>query len=397
MDVDEQNEIIRRINKMIADGTTDMGEAEYHNPVATYTDPARHQAEVDRLFREAPLAVGHVSEVRAPGDFKTVTIAGIPILVTRDRSGQVRAYKNVCGHRGTLLVEEARGNARSFACSYHAWTYSSDGRLLNMPDAIGFPCVSDDKASAGLTELWAREVGGFVYVRPDGHAPDLDIDSWAGEVSDDFDFLGLPSYDVFAPSGRSWPINWKLPLDIFLENYHTKFTHRDTIYPVFQQNTGTFDRLGAHIRCVLPKRSIVDLEGQPEEGWSLIDHATILYTLFPNTMIAVLPHHVAIWHIYPDGVGSCTADFYTLISEQASTPKAKAEWEKSLHVVGQVEAEDTARAESIQQTLHSGALEHLTFGRFEKALAWHHQMIGTALTDGIGALAVTAGATVPAH
>lgn len=348
MDTVEEHEITTRIIDLIEHQTTDMSEHDYQNPVDRYTNPERYAAEVDRLYMSMPLAVGHISEIPQPGDFKTLHIGTVPILVTRDRDGSVRAFKNVCSHRGTLLVEEQRGSRRAFSCPYHAWTFATDGTLRGLPNKEGFPSVDTQNATHSLQPLWAGEIGGFIFVQARG-VPQFDLEQWAGQLAGDLRYLGIDQYHVFAPGTRSWDINWKLPLDIFLENYHTKFTHTTTIYPVFQQNTGTFDSLGPHIRCVLPKRSIVGLRELPPDQWSLIDHATILYTIFPNTMVAALPHHVAVWHIYPTGVDSCSADFYTLISERASTDKAQAEWQKSLHVVTSVESEDTARAVSIQQ------------------------------------------------
>lgn len=386
MDHDTQVQLIREVHRLVDDKSTDMADDEYRVPLERYTDPLRYEVELERLFRQAPLAVGHVSEVREVGSFKTITIADVPILICRGKDGSLHAYRNVCRHRGTTVVEEERGTSKSFQCPYHAWTYNLDGALVSIPDSYGFPCVAEDKENYGLTKLWCGEAGGFIFVRPDGGEPDFSIEQWAQAIANDFDVIGLADYEVFAPSQRDWALNWKLPLDIFLENYHTKFTHRETIFPVFIQNLGKFDYFQPHSRCVLPKRSIVELRSRPEDEWDLIANSTILYTLFPNTMIAVLPEHVAIWHVYPSGIGSSTADFYTLISPRASHPRARAEWEKSLVVVGRVEDEDTGRALSIQNTLRSGANEHFVFGRFEKALAWHHEAIEQSLAHGVGSL-----------
>src|SRR5262245_31454891 len=92
-------------------------------PVANYTSAARLAAEQEVLFRRHPLIVGHHSELPAPGDFLTHDSSGVPILVVHGRDGGLRAFLNVCRHRGTRLVAEERGQRKGLVCRYHGWTY----------------------------------------------------------------------------------------------------------------------------------------------------------------------------------------------------------------------------------------------------------------------------------
>lgn len=378
MDHATQVKLIDQVLDLVERGSTDMAEEEYRNPVSRYTDPERYRREVSRLLKRRPLACGHVSEFTEVGQFKTFEVGDVPILLVRGRD-EIHAFANVCRHRGTKLVDDRRGKRRSFACAYHSWVYGPDGELRSVPDAVGFPSVEANRGGFGLTPLWSAVRDGFVYVQAEG-SPEVDLDEWLGGLSHDLREIGLADYRVFSPNFHSYEANWKLPFDIFLENYHTKFAHKNTIYPVFISNVAKFDRLGAgHARCVLPKRSIVELRDLDRSEWSLIDQSTILYTIFPNTMVAVLPEHAAVWHVYPDDVSHCTLDFYTLISKRASTPEAKAEWEKSLVVVGRVEQEDIGRALAIQKGLRSGGNESFLFGRFERAIGWYHDSIEAAI------------------
>ncbi|MEV6777392.1 aromatic ring-hydroxylating oxygenase subunit alpha [Streptomyces syringium] len=383
MDHASQVRIIEELLAFEEQRTTDMAgqDHEYHNPVSVYTDPSRFEAEVDRIWYRTPLAVGHVGEFPRAGSFKTLTVGKVPLLVVRGKDERIRAFVNVCRHRGTVLVEEPEGRANAFACPYHAWTYGQDGVLRHVPDDFGFPTVASAKDDYGLRELWCQEHAGFVYVQADGKAPERPLGDWLADVGTDLRDLGLDDFVCLDASRAPHPVNWKLPFDIFLENYHTKFTHRKTIYPVFLSNVAKFDHFGPHIRCVLPRREITELRHIDRSKWDLVEQSTILYVVWPNTMIAVLPEHAAVWHVYPDGVGHCTLHFYALLARRLHESEAEQEtWKKSLKVVQKVKREDAERFLSIQRGLESGANPALTFGRYEKAISWFHQSIEEALT-----------------
>ena len=115
--------LIERLLGHLQAGTTTMGDDEARVPVSSYRSPERFAAEEHALFRRLPIVVGHASEVAAPGSFFTHDTLGVPLLVTRDHEGTLRAFLNVCRHRGSRLVHEPRGaNRKAFACAYHAWT-----------------------------------------------------------------------------------------------------------------------------------------------------------------------------------------------------------------------------------------------------------------------------------
>ncbi|AJT63082.1 hypothetical protein T261_1396 [Streptomyces lydicus] len=400
MDHATQVRIIQELLEFEEQRTTDMDgqESEHYNPVAAYTDPDRLTAELDRIWYRRPLAVGHVAEFPEAGSFKTLRVGKVPILVVRGKDDRIRAFVNVCRHRGTILVEEECGRANAFACPYHAWTFGQDGGLRHVPDDFGFPDVAADKGRFGLRELWSQVHAGFVYVQADGNTPEQQLVDWLDEVGRDLQDLALDDYAALEPSTVRHPVNWKLPFDIFLENYHTKFTHRSTIYPVFLSNVGKFDAFGPHIRCVLPRREITELRHIDESKWDLVEQSTLLYVVWPNTMIAVLPEHAAVWHVYPDGVEHSTMNFYALIARRLYESEAEKEkWQKSLKVVKKVKREDAERFLSIQQGLNSGAHPALTFGRYEKAIAWFHQSIETALADPAAPATAEPAAEASAH
>jgi len=369
--------LCRRVLDHIAAGTTDMAETTYRQPAEHYTSPDRLARELDRVFGRLPLAVAHLSELAAPGHFITRRIGDTPILLTRDRSGALRAFLNVCRHRGTQLVAEPRGRANGFACPYHAWSYGLDGALLAVPHAVGFPGL-ETGVTAGLVPLPAAEAAGFAWISLDRDAS-VDPVAWLGPLAAELDGLAIPAQHVHDPRSIELAQNWKLAADGALETYHLRSTHRTTIYPLFHDNLGLVDLVGPHIRTVFPKRSIAELAGRRTDEWQLRPHANILYFLFPSTILLVEPDHSMVLHTYPVGTDRCRFDAYALVPEPPKSDKALAYWAANLAVFYGAVAEDFARGDSIQASLRAGANRELLFGRFEHALAAFHRTLDAAL------------------
>lgn len=384
MDQATQIRLIEQTLKLHENKTTDMIDQEYHNPVDRYTDPARLELEMNMLLRRYPLIVAHSSEVPKPGDFKTDEIMGTPILLTRDREGKIKAFVNACRHRGTKLVWEEKGEkTRAFVCPYHAWTYSIDGKLVGVPRPEAFPSVC--KETHSLAELHCEERQGLIFVQLSPDAPKMDIDAYMGEMLHDLKECDIADYAVYKSDTYIKNTNWKLAFDVFLENYHTPRTHTKTIWQVFLDNVAVYDRFSPHLRCLIPKRSILNAKGtDPQtdpEAWNLREHATMLYVMFPTTMMAVLVDHVAIFQSYPIGVDKCELRVFSLAPKALMNDEAaRDEWDKSLYVVGKVLDEDSARSEAIQKTLLSGANKHFVFGRFEQELGWFHEEVEKAVS-----------------
>src|SRR2546427_6090454 len=103
-----------------------------------YTDPAIFEAEMRLIFEQTWVFVGHDSEIAQPGDFKTTYIGRNPVIMSRDRDGQIHVLMNRCMHRGAVVCREERGNTSAFRCSYHGWTYNSRGELVVVTSRGGY-------------------------------------------------------------------------------------------------------------------------------------------------------------------------------------------------------------------------------------------------------------------
>ncbi|MEO1602296.1 MAG: SRPBCC family protein [Pseudomonadota bacterium] len=341
-----------------------LDEAVGRSPVSHYTDPERFAAEREQLHRRFPTPACHVSELPEPGAFLTRRVAGTDILVTRDRNDAVRAFHNVCRHRGTRLVGETRGCRHRFSCPYHAWTYASSGELLAAPQFdAGFPGV--EKSDLGLAPVGCAVRYGFVWIAPapSDAIPDAPLPP---ELVEDFTQLGLEDMVIAVEHEERRAANWKILIEGGIEAYHFRVAHRATIGPYFENNLSSYARLGPHLRSVLPRTTLAELPDDDRDAWRLRDHANILYTLFPLGQFLVQQDHV-VW-IAPVPVAADRTDLRlaTLV------PKARADdtvhWERNHAITRRTLAEDFDLAESIQAGLTSGANDELLFGRFEGAL-----------------------------
>ena len=376
MDHAQEVELVRRVHAHLAAKTTDADPTATTIEVAAYAEGPRLEREIERLFRgrEVPIAIGHRSIIAAPGDFVTHDLSGVPLLVVRREDGGLEAFLNVCRHRGTRVEGAPRGNKRAFSCPYHGWTYGKGGQLSIVPHERGFDCI--DKASRGLVPVPVAEAGGLVFVLP-GAAGETTLDAarWIDPLAADLAHYGLDRGAVVCERRTTRAMSWKLGIDIFLETYHLRPTHKDTIYPLFFDNVGLVDRVGPHLRNVFPKRTIRDLAGVPEADWELRKHANVLYLLFPNTLVLVEPDHSAVLHLWPDGVDRCVIDAYMVVPEPPATDKARRYWQANADILYGATDEDMAMGESIQRGLASGANQDFVFGAFEHALLHFHRQV----------------------
>jgi benzoate/toluate 1,2-dioxygenase subunit alpha len=127
-----------------------------------YCDPEVFQLEMERLWARAWIYVGHASQVPNAGDYFTCDIGAQPVIMVRHTDGTVRVLMNRCAHKGTKVVGDLSGNARTFRCPYHAWTYRTDGTLLHIPLQEGY---SATVKQPGLAQVASETYRGFVFAR----------------------------------------------------------------------------------------------------------------------------------------------------------------------------------------------------------------------------------------
>ncbi len=350
-------------------------------PVSRYTSPAFYELEQQFLWKRSWLLVGGVNEIPSRGDYLVWRKLGVPVIVVRGQDDQVRAFYNVCRHRGGTLVDSDKGNARSFSCKFHGWNYSLDGDLRHVPDEHDFPCL--DKAASGLVSLRCELLGNLIFVNGDRNAVSL-IEHLGPMVAELEDFE-LEKRHVYYRVPFEINCNWKVALDAFQESYHAPYVHPQTVSPAMDAN-GTYISLwpNGHSRMLTPYRhdrligtaySAVGDDPRHE----LSRYANRSHAIFPNIVTTASEFQFPFLQVWPKGLAKTQIEYvFTAYPEHADPDSAEnVEMFEAFKIVA---GEDMLNMENIQLALESGVIEHLQIGYQERKI----QSMNEYLDDVIG-------------
>ena len=356
-------EVIQRVLDHADAKTTDLGDVVWREPAENYRAEERFAEEME-LFKRLPMVFCPSAALPDIGSYVARTVAGVPLLAVRGEDGVVRAFHNVCRHRGTILAE-GDGNARSLICRYHAWAYGLDGRLRYVPGEEGFPGL--DRDTHGLVPVHAAEHGGLVFVTQKDP-----ISTGALEGLPD---LIAPGQIVFEYSSFTDDANWKLLLETSMEGYHIKALHNKSFYPYGFDNLNVVETYGSNSRIVFPFRRIEKLRDTPAGERRADGMLTYVYQLFPNTRLAILSNHYLLVILEPVTVSQSRWVIYRLRTPAAGESADDVEKSKrdAAFVKDNGVVEDREAACSIQRGLAGEGNSHFTFGRFEKAAVHFHR------------------------
>jgi phenylpropionate dioxygenase-like ring-hydroxylating dioxygenase large terminal subunit len=278
------SELLARMVAHAAARSTDRSDGPMSVPASVYTCPARFQAEQQKLFREMPLVAGLSQDIPNPGDVMLFDAAGPSILVGRGKDGQVRAFRNMCTHRGAklLLGEEATCERKPrLTCPFHAWTFDLDGKLIAQPGKAGFEGHPEGKRD--LLPVSCREWNGLLFVQPEG---EMDLDAHLGDFAPVLAMIELGKAEPVKRGHMDCAANWKYALDTYGEGYHFASLHPNNIGITHLSDVGVFDAHGRHHRISFPTKAMADLASVPSEQWPTSDYGGVHF-LFPNTVIFV--------------------------------------------------------------------------------------------------------------
>jgi phenylpropionate dioxygenase-like ring-hydroxylating dioxygenase large terminal subunit len=335
-----------------------------------YTSDEYHALEQQQLFGTSWVGVAMTSELAGPGDFLLTEVAGRSLIVCRNRAGELRAFDNVCRHRGAQLCA-ARGHVdRFFQCPYHAWAYDLDGKLLGTPlftpdsqvpveQRAAFD-MSDvkafDKADFGLHEVRVAAFGPVVLVCLDPAARELD--ELLGDLGTRLAGYRMDEWEVARRTDYEIDANWKLVAENFMEYYHLPWVHPGLV---------KVSPINAHYRwqgpgryigfCTSPIASNSDdggWQGLPAiEGLSDVDAVSARFVvLFPNVAISVLPNHAFIMLMQPKGPGHTSEATYLLTNpESRGLEGSEDAIDELLRFWDAVNLEDVEIVETVQRGL----------------------------------------------
>jgi len=270
-----------------ADGRPNLPETHYVDN-RIYTDEGIFQEERERIFKRVWNLACHESELPNPGDFRTTSVAGFPILIVRGQDGIIRAFYNVCRHRQAQVEREVRGNRKAFQCFYHLWTYDTEGRLIGVTRPEGYEAVGLRKEEFGLLPVRVDTVAGFLFICLSHETEPLR--DYLGELLPYIEGpLGTEELEVFHYHQAVIKTNWKLWLDNDMELYHgyLHYFNRRTGYGPesvsamwnLYQNGHTMNRRGINYPAGKREERTGDLF--PTMGPS----QTHLISLFPDIML----------------------------------------------------------------------------------------------------------------
>lgn len=364
------------------------------NPASAYVDPDIARQEWEQFFRGHPQIIGLTGDLPAAGSFFTVDDFGVPVLATRDREGKFRAFLNACRHRGVRLEEESRGKRRRFTCPFHGWTYDQSGALTAIPEAHDFGEI--DKSCHSLIELPAVERHNVLWVHPDP-AGALDVVDLLGPLEPELGQWDFSDMTFMGESLIEKDLNWKFANDTFGETYHFSRLHRNTLANIFVSDRLSFEEMGKNHRFVFANQRIHKVRQKPEAEWNITHGAAVLYYMFPNVHIGVGRGTIDLIKIYPDATNPMRSvtRIGHYFSQSLLDLKQEKEAETGVKVTADniydpdaragalpdvegaaaifdstVEHEDYWMGETTQQSIRTGLIDHLIFGRNEPAL--HH-------------------------
>ncbi|MFL2706839.1 MAG: aromatic ring-hydroxylating dioxygenase subunit alpha [Gammaproteobacteria bacterium] len=318
---EEMLALVKRALHHYENKTTDQASDVMSNSIEAYIDEERYQKEVERIFKYLPLALCLSSELPKENSYRSMNVLDTPVLITRSKDQKIRAFLNVCRHRGSKVCEEGSGEKRNFICPYHAWTYDHEGNLVGMYGEKTFGDIK--KEDFGLIELQCAERSGLVWVMLTPEET-FDIDKWLGDFAFELETLNLKDWHVHEQREIIGP-GWKVALDGYLEAYHHNQLHGDTVGKHTVGNLLVLDTYGPHQRLTFGRKSLKGLIDKPESDWeSPLENIRLIHSGFPNLSISgVLGDHCLVSQIFPTSSPNRTITRQTILS--ARKPETKKE------------------------------------------------------------------------
>jgi phenylpropionate dioxygenase-like ring-hydroxylating dioxygenase large terminal subunit len=341
--------------------TTADPDADWSLPAWLYSDPEYFQVEMAKVMRPAWQVVCHLSDVAEVGAWHTLDFLGESILVVRGEDEVVRAFTNVCRHRGSRLVAGGSGCARMLACPYHAWSYGLDGRLSGVPLGETYPAL--DRAAMGLAPVEMEIWRGYIFVRLEGGGPSVAqmMAPYEAQIAayrfEDLKAMGRVTL-------RPRPVNWKNIADNYSDALHIRVAHPG-LTRLFGASYGAeaspwTDRMWGFLR---DRPSEAVSERMYQHVLPRVDHLSdaqqrqwLYFKLWPNVAFDIYPDQVDFMQFLPISATQ------TLIREIAyAIPDERREMRAARYlnwrINRQVNAEDTGLIAGVQQGMASPSFQ----------------------------------------
>jgi phenylpropionate dioxygenase-like ring-hydroxylating dioxygenase large terminal subunit len=339
-------------------------------PGGRYTDPDFLRLEEQYLWKRSWLYALHTDELPRPGSFRMWRKTGAPIIIIRGKDGRIRAFYNTCRHRGAPLLEAEQGETKGFFCRYHGWTYDLDGRLMAVREKRDFPGL--DTSCMGLAEVRCEQYGNWVFIN---EAPDaLPLIESLGPIPSHWEHLDLANQRHIATSSYEIACNVKILLDAFLETYHLKSIHPQTV-DRFLDSRGTHILLWprGHTMMVTPHRrpdwrdpgatGMPEVQGVEE----IFSHQNPSYNIYPNLITPPSATGIPFITFWPKTARSMVVDVHWFAPEGAQGHEL---WPTRLSNFERILEEDTQFAPRIQESVETAGFKGMYLS-YQERLIYH--------------------------
>ncbi|MET0240621.1 MAG: aromatic ring-hydroxylating dioxygenase subunit alpha [Sphingobium sp.] len=365
-------------------------------PASAYYDPDHFERERKSVFLDSWIQVAHICELAGAGSFvrREIEVAKASILIVRGKDGAIRAFYNVCTHRGTQLVDDDAGRRSTFSCPYHRWTFGTDGQLVSAPDFNQFHV---SKADCALPPVAIDVCAGLIFIHFGKQPPPLR--EWLGDLAPRLEALSVAQATTFTEYVYDIEANWKLAYDNFQENYHLRFIHPKSSgggtgadnpfgYPVHYGFHGPHrtQTIWSNPAPGAPPPTLALAYGKAmaaaaSKGMARASGNTEYFALFPNFFMlgsALSPFTHVVYPIGPSRSRGVIRLYW--VGEDGSASERIAR-EYLMASIRDVHAEDRNVIEAGQKGLGSGALRHIHFQTQEILCRHLYLMVEKQIAD----------------
>jgi nitrite reductase/ring-hydroxylating ferredoxin subunit len=371
-------QMARRNLEHVKADTVDQAGDVHRVPSAHYVDADRWHREMELVFRRLPLVLAFSAELREAGDYRSMIVADVPILLTRGSDGVVRAFLNVCRHRGAVVAPEGSGQASRFVCPYHGWSYDAKGSLLGIYNQKDFGKI--DKACHGLTPLPVYERAGLIWGALTPKCS-IDFDRFMGGYDELLEGLGLADAHLVGRQVVEGP-GWKIAYDGYLDFYHLPILHRESFGSDIPSDA-LYDGYGPHQRVSMPNPGLLAFDSIPEDDWPLEQIVGGVWTVFPHISIADFDAEGKLFmvsQLFPGTTPDTSTTIQNFLAVDEPSPATQKVIEEQMAFLFKVvRDEDYAMGKRIQRTLETGSANDVLFGRNELGGQRFHRWVDAIL------------------